>query len=444
MPLKRIWQRLDQEAGELVRGASLALVIRTAGALITFGLNVLIARRLGVDQTGAFFLALTVATLASVIARAGAPNTVLRFVAANAADNGWNTVRAAYRRGLSICIGVGVAVTAVIVLLAPLLAERVFGQPEIRSALVAMALLIMPTATFRLSSMALQGLGRVADAALSSMALLPGFAIVFLLLLPDTDLLLTIYLYVAATFATAVVADIRFRMAMRGRSTGDGSLTIDGFTRSSLPLLWVEICQNINTWAALFFLGIFGTQADVGLFGAAARVALLLVFALMAINMIVSPRMAAAHQRGDLDGLARTARRGALMSVVMATPMLIVVLLAAKPIMGLFGPEFRAGWPLLSILALGQFVNALTGSVGYALVMTGGERHLRNTLFVTTTLTILLCVTLIPAFGTIGAALTQASVLAIQSLGATWMVWRHLGFLAVPVPGLPVLRQTRG
>ncbi|MBT8144837.1 MAG: oligosaccharide flippase family protein, partial [Gammaproteobacteria bacterium] len=191
MPLKRIWQRLDQEAGELVRGASLALVIRTAGALITFGLNVLIARRLGVDQTGAFFLALTVATLASVIARAGAPNTVLRFVAANAADNGWNTVRAAYRRGLSICIGVGVAVTAVIVLLAPLLAERVFGQPEIRSALVAMALLIMPTATFRLSSMALQGLGRVADAALSSMALLPGFAIVFLLLLPDTDLLLT-------------------------------------------------------------------------------------------------------------------------------------------------------------------------------------------------------------------------------------------------------------
>ena len=50
--------------------------------------------------------------------------------------------------------------------------------------------------------------------------------------------------------------------------------------------------------------------------------------------------------------------------------------------MSLFGPEFRAGGPVLTILAAGQYVNVLTGSVGYLLMMTGNERLVRNNMAV--------------------------------------------------------------
>jgi O-antigen/teichoic acid export membrane protein len=108
----------------------------------------------------------------------------------------------------------------------------------------------------------------------------------------------------------------------------------------------------------------------------------------------------------------------------------VVTLMVCFPhwLMWLFGDEFVAGAPLLRILAIGQFINVATGSVGYLLMMTGHEKDMRNSLLVVAPCSILLSLWLIPLYGATGAAVATALAIAGQNLLAVFWVRRRLGF----------------
>lgn len=111
-----------------------------------------------------------------------------------------------------------------------------------------------------------------------------------------------------------------------------------------------------------------------------------------------------------------------------ATPLLLVILLFPEWLMSFFGEEFREASTALVILALGQFVNIATGSVGYLLSMTGHEKDVRNNVFVSAALGIGLGFALIPAYGLTGAASATAIAIASQNLLGVYQVKKRLGF----------------
>ena len=117
---------LDHHTSEIVRGASAALIVRVAGAGISFALNVLIARLYGADGAGVYFLALTVMTIATVFGRMGMDNTLLRFVAAHAASGEWGEVEGVHRKGMRIAWPASLVSTAVMAACAPFLARYAF------------------------------------------------------------------------------------------------------------------------------------------------------------------------------------------------------------------------------------------------------------------------------------------------------------------------------
>lgn len=95
--------------------------------------------------------------------------------------------------------------------------------------------------------------------------------------------------------------------------------------------------------------------------------------------------------------------------------------------MWLFGEQFKSGANLLRIFALGQFVNVVTGCVGYLLSMSGHERDLRNVFFISGPMAIILALVLTPLYGVTGASVATAIALASQNLLAVGMVERRLG-----------------
>ena len=105
---------------------------------------------------------------------------------------------------------------------------------------------------------------------------------------------------------------------------------------------------------------------------------------------------------------------------------------AVPQIPSMIGPEFLAGSALLVVLALGQFVNVATGSVGYLLMMTGHEKLMRNSVAIAAALNLALNLTLVPVAGAMGAAIATAISLATLNLVATYYVWSHLGIVMIP------------
>jgi O-antigen/teichoic acid export membrane protein len=110
----------------------------------------------------------------------------------------------------------------------------------------------------------------------------------------------------------------------------------------------------------------------------------------------------------------------------------IVILVCAFPsfIMSAFGKGFtdQAGIWILCILSIGQFINVITGSVQYLLMMSGHERDIRNITIINGIFALLLAIILTPFYGAVGAAVATSVAVASQNLMAVGMVKKRLGF----------------
>ncbi len=97
-----------------------------------------------------------------------------------------------------------------------------------------------------------------------------------------------------------------------------------------------------------------------------------------------------------------------------------------------FGTSFMAArWPLF-LLSLAQFINVGIGAVGSLLIMTGNERDAVRAVAATTVFNLVLCVALIPRWGTFGAAIAMAITLVTLNMIMLWSVRFRLGIKSTP------------
>ena len=187
-------------------------------------------------------------------------------------------------------------------------------------------------------------------------------------------------------------------------------------------------------WTATFALGIWGTGEDVGIFSMASRTAMLTSLILTSVNSISAPKFAELYKKKDMVALGSTARSTAKLMTLIASPLLLLFLIAPQWVMGMFGDEFQKGGILLSILTIGQFVNVATGSVGYLLMMSGNEKLMRNNVAFVAVLSVVLNAALVPLYGAFGAVIATAVCLASQNLIAMYMVNSRLGINIISWP----------
>lgn len=427
--------RLDVHMQEVVKGSSIAFLIKILGAGLAFSFNVLLARVLGAERAGLYFLALTVTTIATVFGRMGLDNTLLRFTAANAAIGDWVAVKGAYRKGIMLSFLASIISALVMFVAASWLAETVFAKPSLASPMRWMALAVVPMVLLNLHAEMLKGLKRIRDSQLVQGVGVPALSILgFFIFGKVWGVKGAVWAYTLAAMLTALAGYGMWRNTTPQLQNIRAYFKTRELLRSGIPLFWIAIMNLIMNWTATFILGIWGTSSDVGIFGVASRTAMLTSFILVAVNSIAVPKFAALYRQGNLEELGSTARYSAKLMTLLASPLLLMFLLMPGWIMGMFGAYFVKGRVVLSILAVGQFINVATGSVGYLLMMSGNEQLLRNNIIFTALLNICLNTILIYKLGILGAAVATALSLSIMNLISTWLVYRKLAILTLPIP----------
>lgn len=425
---------LDGNAREVLSGATVAFVLRGIGAALAFAFNVAIGRLIGAEGAGLYFLALSVAMIGSVVARMGLDNTLLRYVASGASSGDWARAKGVVALGLRNAGIAGLALAALGFAFAPILAVHLFDRPDLTSHLRVMSLAMLAFSAMTLMAEALKGLKHIAASMLASGVLYPAAGL--LLIWPAVQgfgPLGASFAYLGGTTLAALFGWAMWRRAVATNAAAPAFPQAE-LLASSRPL-WVMAILNrgVLQWAPLFLLGVWGTAEETGVFGAATRVAMLVSLLLMAVNTAIAPKFAELYQCGEMEALARLARRFALYVTLAASPLLALLILAGDHVMGLFGPEFRSGGTALAILAAGQAVNVATGSVGYLLMMSGHERDARTAAIIGAVGLAVLSPMLIPAYGAIGAAALTAITLAITQVTLATLVMKQLGIVLVPL-----------
>tara|TARA_R110002095_G_scaffold53761_1_gene46540 strand:- start:105 stop:689 length:585 start_codon:yes stop_codon:yes gene_type:complete len=186
-------------------------------------------------------------------------------------------------------------------------------------------------------------------------------------------------------------------------------------------------------WSGQFMAGAYVSSEALAQLAVAQRTAMLSSFILIAVNLVVAPRFAKLYRDNDMAQLESLAIKSVKLIGLFALPVIGAMLVFPSFLMSLFGAEFTEGAALLQILAIGQFINAMTGSVGFLLMMSGHERDMRNVTLISGTLALLFTWFLTAQFGIVGAAIGTAIAVATQNLLAVYFVKKRLGFNTLAV-----------
>jgi len=428
--------KLDMHMQEVIKGASLAFMMKVIGAGLAFIFNVVIARLLGAEGAGLYFLALSITAIGSVVGRVGLDNTLLRFIAIHATNEEWGKVKGVYYLGMRMAI----LVSGVIALLgffgANWLAEVVFNNHQLAEPLRWMSLSILPFAILNLQAESLKGLKRIPAAMFVQGIGLPLFGLLLIWpLAKENHVQGVAWVYLIAASIVALFGKFAWQRALAFTNAKTAQYLFADIWTSCKPLLVVNFMNRaVLPWAPVFLLGIWASIEDVGIFGAASRISAMVSFMLLAVNNVLAPKFAELYSRGEMKALEQTARKSALFITLLASPIFLLLFFGGEWVMSMFGPKFSEGGLVLTILVSGQFVNTLTGSVRFILISTGNEMIVRNIIVVSTVIQVLICVCLIPLLGMLGAAIATALALAGMNLAAAYMVWKRLGIKTIPLP----------
>lgn len=124
-------------------------------------------------------------------------------------------------------------------------------------------------------------------------------------------------------------------------------------------------------------------------------------------------------------------RLASFLIVLLVVPVLLIVALFSDEIMSTLGEEYFGGGWVLIILASGQFVNALSGSVGYLLNVTDHEADYLKATVISGVFSILFAFALVPAWGLLGAAISVSVSISFQALFLMVLVRKRLGFWTI-------------
>lgn len=413
------------EHREVLFSSALAFFVRVLGAIAGFVATFFIAKKLGAVESGYYFLAFSVISILAAVCRLGMDNTVIRFIGGRGNETG------VMEKALLACGLFSILVSFVLYFSSSALSERVFAKPELVPVFRSISVGVLGLALFSLAANALQALHRVTASifVLNICVNLILIASVLTGAAERAEQLARVYSF--GTLANVIVGVALF-YCLKPKGSGD-IIQWKVIWASCIPLWAVTIMSQLVQWSGQFIAGAYVSSELVAQLAVAQRTAMLASFVLIAVNLVVAPRFAALHRQGDMAGLESLAILSVKLIGVLALPVIGVMLIFPSWLMGLFGEGFAEGSQLLQIFAVGQFINAITGSVGYLLMMSGHERDMRNVTLISGSTALGLTWLLTIGFGATGNAVGTAIAVATQNLLAVYFVKKRLGFNTLAV-----------
>lgn len=413
------------EHREVFFASALAFFVRVLGAIAGFVATFFIARELGAVESGYYFLAFSVISILAAVSRLGMDNTVIRFIGGRANQTG------VMEKALLASGFLSISVSFALYFFASALSERFFAKPELIPVFRSISVGVLGLALFSLTANALQALHRV-TASIFILNICVNLMLIASVLAGVAGNAEQLAFFFSVAALVNVIVGVALFYYLKPKASGS-IIQWKVIWASCIPLWAVTIMSQLVQWSGQFIAGAYVSSELVAQLAVAQRTAMLASFVLIAVNLVVAPRFAALHRQGDMAGLESLAILSVKLIGVLALPVIGVMLVFPNWLMGLFGEGFAGGSQLLQILAVGQFINAITGSVGYLLMMSGHERDMRNVTLISGSTALILTWLLTIGFGATGNAVGTAIAVATQNLLAVYFVKKRLGFNTLAV-----------
>ncbi|MEV6637558.1 polysaccharide biosynthesis C-terminal domain-containing protein [Actinoplanes sp. NPDC051470] len=424
--------------GGLANMAGMALAGGT-GVVVTW----IVARSLGAEQAGAFFAATAAFALVGGLAKLGTQTGLVFWLSRLRATDRTHLLGSCLRTGLTPVILLAGLLAAGLWLGAPAVARltadespHVFAEHVTGLRVLALLLplgalsdvLLTATRGYRAMKPTVM-LDRVLRSTLQ--LLLVGAAGIASLRM-TVELPVFAFAWAAPYLPVVILAAYALRNTYRaGKPAGPSSRRVErralrrDFWRFTAPRALASVAQLAVQRVDVLLVAALGGLAPAAVYAVAGRFVVLIQFANQGISQSVQPRLAEALATGDTDTANHLYRTATGWLVLVTWPINLLVILFAPVYLGLFGEQYRAGAPVVVVLACAMLVATGCGMVDMVLAMAGRTSWNLANVLVALALTIGLDLLLIPRLGAMGAALGLAGAMLANNLLPLAQVARH-------------------
>jgi O-antigen/teichoic acid export membrane protein len=407
-------RKFRREMGQISRQSGVFLTGTLFTTAAAYFFKIYLARVLGAEALGIYVLGMTVGGVLGVLAALGLPQASARYVAVYGATGRIEELRGFLWGSAAALLVSNTLVAAVMIATRHWIALRFYHTPSLAQYMVLFAAIMFLGTFTTFLGQVLAGYKDVAVRTVITNFIGSPLTIILSVCLLALGAGLRGYIaaqVVSSLVVLALMAGVVWRLTPR--MARPGLTPLPRFENEALcfsaSLFAVQGLEYVLAQLDKILLGFYTDARQVGIYTVAVALTAFLPLGLQSINQIFSPTIADLHARGDADLLGRLYRTLARWVLGLTLPVAIVVCTFAPQLMAIFGSEFRIGWPVLVIGALGQLINCAVGSVGLLLIMSGNQNKLIRVQVKVTMATVILGLVFIPAYGIVGAAVVSAA-----------------------------------
>ena len=422
--IKTAWAKL------LMRSASMNLVSKVAGTALVFITHVLLARLLSKQAYGDYTYVLSLLTILILVGKLGLDTAAIRFVSKYDALKKYDFLNGFIRQSFRTTVVVSIVVSVLYALIVATVGGEI--RDELRVLLLVAAILIPLNVLARMLSASIQGLRWVVIAQALENVVRPGLLLLIILgliyFLGNISALLVVESTIVSVFLLILLSVFVLEVKRPGKGQGyQYEKSTGAWLATSMPFLLISSSNVVFSSADIIIVGSILGTSESGAYAVASRIAGLTGFALVAVNAYVAPQISRLYEKGDMQSLKNILCVSIIGSSIVTLGIAAGIILFSESLLGIFGEQYVYTNNVMIIILFGHLVNALVGSVGVVLNMTGHQVENMKILLMLTIINILFSIPMVIYFGIIGAAIVTTLSIVIKNILLWWKVRQLLG-----------------
>lgn len=430
----------DKNLKDLLQGSVVTFIIKIIGMLLGYALLWYISRVYGAKGTGVYTLTLSLIEVLSIFCVLGLNIAILRYVGQyNTDSKGFSNMKKLLEHSFKLVFPVSILISIILFLFASEISIHIF-KDKIYTNSLKIAAYILPFLTLTsLSVEFIRGLKLIKISEYIRSINRP-LIIFIVLILPlfccgILDSIYALLIGVISSFFLSTIFIIRFFYKKSAHlDKAKNSLTIKELLNTSIPMMGTTISYFILLNIAPFFLEHYESSDKVGIFNVCLKLANLVSLILLTVNTISAPMFSELFWNNQKEDLQKVIHQSSRIIFWVSVIVALFIVVFSDQILIFFGEEFLLGKTTLIILTFGQIINAMTGSVGIFMNMSGNQRALRNILFFTCLLILIGYYFFVPKFGMIAAAVITASGVSLNNIILAYYSYRKLQITTFYIP----------
>jgi len=388
---------------------------------------------LGPSDYGLLTLGITILNIASIIGLAGIHHSIGKFVNHYLAKKQHDKVKGILISSFIITASLSILILLILYYSSNFIAESIFNIQGLNTIITIFSIGVPFSVLTQLIKYYFFAFKKAEYVILSESIFEKALNLVFLIVLISISAsLFTIsWTYVVTLIISFLVAALLLRSKIKNilRNALKPTFNFKELISFSFPLVLVGIFGTALAWTDTIFIGIFKSNADVGIYNAAYVIASALMIFWLSFGDILYPIMSELYAKNAKGLIRKNFEIVSRWIFIIAFPIFIIVLLFPSMIIFLlFGQSYQRAVSPLSILIIGYFIVTIFGLSEHGLRTFKKTKFLGISTLLVFLMNVALNIMLIPPFGIIGAAIATTFSILIVSLVRLLYFWRILKF----------------